>query len=83
MNKKEKIEMQNIIVALDNLYILVKQMDTIFVSGDEIQTEYINKIKEYKEKLLTNLDVIEETKDSLLGLTQLKISSERFSMLFI
>ncbi len=83
MNKKEKIEMQNIIVALDNLYILVKQMDTIFVSGDEIQTEYINKIKKYKEKLLTNLDVIEETKDSLLGLTQLKISSERFSMLFI
>lgn len=75
--------MQNIIVALDNLYILVKQMDTIFVSGDEIQTEYINKIKKYKEKLLTNLDVIEETKDSLLGLTQLKISSERFSMLFI
>ena len=83
MNKNEKIQMDNIVVAIDNLYFLIEQLEKELSEFDDTDLIPIEKLKIYKEKFLKNLDVIEETKDNLLGITQLKISSERCNISFI
>ena len=83
MNKREKDEMLNLVVALDNLFLLVENMENILTKNASIGYKNLEHIKYYKEKLIENLNVIEETKDILLGVNHLKISSERFKIPFI
>lgn len=83
MNKREKDEMLNLVVALDNLFLLVENMENILTKNASIEYKNLEHIKQYKEKLIENMNVIEETKDILLGINHLKISSERFNIPFI
>ena len=83
MNKREKAEMINIIVPLDNLFFFVEHIEDHILKNSDVETEIlIQNIREYKKKLLKNLNAIEETKDILMEIVHLKVANERLTSKF-